>query len=72
MNTDIRKVAKNDFEKYSFKLNNVVFESLLENVRKHRDIKLATKKEGIIQCQNQIIILQILKRFSQNIYQLQK
>ena len=48
MNTDIRKVAKNDFEKYSFKLNNVVFESLLENVRKHRDIKLATKKEGII------------------------
>ena len=48
MNTDIRKVAKNDFEKDSFKLNNVVFESLLENVRKHRDIKLATKKEGII------------------------
>ena len=48
MNKDIRKVAKNDFEKYSFKLNNVVFESLLENVRKHRDIKLATKKEGII------------------------
>ena len=48
MNTDIRKVAKNDFEKDSFKLNNVVFESLLENVRKHRDIELATKKEGII------------------------
>ena len=48
MNTDIRKVAKNDFEKDSFKLNNLVFESLLENVRKHRDIKLATKKEGII------------------------
>ena len=48
MNTYIRKVAKNDFEKYSFKLNNVVFESLLENVRKHRDIKLATKKEEII------------------------
>ena len=48
MNTDIRKVARNDFEKDSFKLNNVVFESLLENVRKHKDIKLATKKEGII------------------------
>ena len=47
MNRDPRRKAKNNFQKYFFKLMiNVLFRKTRENVRKHRDVKLATTEKG--------------------------
>ena len=67
MNTKLRKEAKNYFEKDFFKLmNNSVFGQTMENVRKHRDIKLVTTEEIIIKLVSEPNY-HTAKRFSENL-----
>ena len=51
MNTKLRTEAKNDFEKYIFKLmNNAAFGQTIKNIRQQRDIKFVTtnKRRGYL------------------------
>ena len=72
MNTDLRKKVKNDFEKYFFKLiNNAGVGKTMKNVRKHKDIKLATterRKNYLVSKPN----YHTTKIFSENLLAIEK
>ena len=69
IDTNIKLITKEkyDFEKYFFKLmNNAFFQKTMENVRKHRDIKLVTtnKRRNYLALEPNY---HTTKRFSENL-----
>ena len=68
INTDLRKKAKNDFEEDFFKLmNNAVFGKIMENARKHRDIKLVTTERRRNCLVSEPIFHTTIKFFTENL-----
>ena len=57
-NTELRMKASNDFEKDYYKLlNNSFYGKTMENVRNHRDIRLANTENKRSKLENQIIMV---------------
>ena len=66
MNTELKKEAKNDFEDFFKLMNNAVFGKTMENVRKHRDIKLVATDKKINQLVSELNY-HTTKWFSENL-----